>query len=92
MVELLGLTGNGLLALCGLPLAFTSIITGKTEVTDSPGGTMFIWMWWWGEILSLLYNVGALGFDPYLTINYGINIVSVTTILFYTYNPRGENK
>lgn len=79
----LGWLGSIALASCGLPQAYTSIRTGKTEGLN----VWFLVLWTVGEILTLaaISKDAPLG---YLLLNYGCNLVFLSIIWRYYLWPR----
>ncbi len=85
-VEIIGWLGSILLALCGLPQAIHSFKTKSSEgLTWS-----FIFMWLVGEVFTLIYIVSKSNVAP-LLINYCLNIIFLSVILYYKILPKKEN-
>lgn len=79
MQEFLGTLGAICLALCAAPQ------TLKTIRTRSAGDLSwwFLGLWLLGEIAFLLYNILYIGNDIYLNVNYLLNIVFISIIIYY---------
>ena len=84
-ISLIGFAGALLMAFCGAPQAITAI-KQKHAKGVSAG---FVWMWFIGELFLLAY-VGLTTADPILMINYVMNIVLVSIIMFYMYFPKNR--
>ncbi len=69
----LGFMGSILLALCALPQC---IKTYRTKRCDDLSW-LFLGMWGFGEIATLLYVYEQHGLDPLLFLNYIANIIMV---------------
>ena len=67
-IELLGYSGSILLAVCGLPEAYASWKRGYSLVSY-----WFLYMWFFGEVFTLIYVVDRL--DIPLILNYSLNIL-----------------
>lgn len=81
-LELIGWIGGILLAICGIPQAYKSLKQGhSTGISAS-----FLWLWFWGEVLVLIYVVPQLLYP--LIFNYLFNIMIIGIILWYKYIPR----
>jgi len=79
MTKVLGWLGASLLALCGAPAAWDVFQKGTAEGYSSA----FIFMWFAGEILTLLYIFLTHGFDKPLVFNYALNLTFISIILYY---------
>mgnify|MGYP006308188023 CR=1 FL=1 len=82
MLETLGWIGGVLLAVCGAPEAYRSFRRGKTDI-----GWSFLLMWYIGEIFTFIPVFLALG-TGYLLLNYGLNILFITVLIWYKIFPR----
>ena len=78
-MELIGWTGSILLAICGLPLGIDAY---KNKNADHVP-TMFLHMWYSGEILALIYVIYQQ--DWPLVFNYLINALILTFVYYYKY-------
>jgi uncharacterized protein with PQ loop repeat len=78
IVNLIGSIGAFMLAICGLPQAIESF---KQKNSDGVS-TLFITLWFVGEIL-LLYYVTKTSGDIILIINYLFNLLIVSVIGYY---------
>jgi len=76
MFEAIGWIGGTLLAVCGIPQAIKTIRDGKCEVSH-----LFIWAWFLGEVLTLIYILPTGSIPLYL--NYSVNVIATSIILFY---------
>ena len=83
MIENIGFLGAFLLAACGVPLAWESYKTGKSNIN-----TPFLWTWFIGEIVTLAYIMLKHGLDLPLIANYSGNILLISVVLRYKYFPR----
>ena len=89
VISTFGFIGALLLAICSAPLALEAVAKGKSSMTEAP---VFMWIWWWGEILSVIYVIGELNSDKIMLMNYGFNIFCVSIVLYYMYNPRSDSE
>jgi len=82
MLEAVGWLGGFLLAICGAPLAWQSYKNGHSEGI----AWGFLWLWFWGEVLVLIYVLPQFLWP--LILNYTFNIFLITIILWYKIKPR----
>jgi len=82
IVELIGIAGSILLALCGVPQAWRSF-QDKHSDGISWG---FLNMWGGGEILVLTY-ICLTTMDWILIANYAVNLVTLGIIMWYKLKP-----
>lgn len=86
--ELIGWLGGVFLAICGLPQAYSCFKSGHAEGINP----LYLWLWFWGEVLCLLYVVGWISpLSMPLIFNYGLNIVLISIMIKYKYAPRKNN-
>ncbi len=78
--EICGWLGCILLAVCGLPEAWSAYKNKRTGLTWG-----LLLMWFFGEILAMIY-CGSLGSWP-LLFNYGVNITILLPVLWYKMYP-----
>lgn len=83
MIDIFGWVGAVLLAGCGIPQAILCWKQGHAKGIDS----IFLWMWFIGEILTFSYIIASSGGWP-LILNYTANTFMVLLILRYKYFPR----
>ena len=83
MIQSFGIIGALLMAICGVPQALMSWRRG----TSCGISQTFVWTWLIGEIFLFLY-VGLTTIDVILLVNYAVNIMLVSIIMFYLYFPR----
>ncbi len=86
-MEILGWIGSLLLAFCAAPQAVKSAKEGSTQGVSPT----FLWAWFWGEIFTLFYVV----FDKFsipLIINYFVNLIFISIIIWFYYKPRKFDK
>jgi len=83
-VEMLGYIGAILFAFCGLPQAIKSYREGHAEGLSH----LFIWMWFWGEVLTICYVLLKHGLDIPLIGNYTFNLLLLAIIIRYKYFPK----
>lgn len=76
-MQYIGWIGSIFLAICGLPQAYVSWKQGNSKGIS--GG--FLILWGLGELLTLLYILHKM--DAPLILNYVINMVSLSVIIFY---------
>jgi len=74
---LLGSVGGFCMAICAVPQCIDAYRSGVV-VGISYG---FLLLWLLGEVCLLGYNYLELGMDPFLLLNYGINIVCIVYLL-----------
>ena len=82
MMEILGWAGSILLALCAIPQAYKSF----SEKETSGISISFLWMWFIGEWMAMVY-VFFERFSLPLLLNYWSNIILITIIIWYYYFP-----
>lgn len=82
MIDLIGYVGSTLFAFCGAPAAFKCYKDGYTTMSK-----LFTWMWFLGEILTIIYVSMKHGLDIPLMWNYCMNIVFILVIFRYMYFP-----
>lgn len=83
LVELVGWLGAIFLAICSFPQTLRNIKQG-TARNLSP---LFIWFWFIGEILTLIYVLVG-NFSWPLFFNYGLNLTFSVVLLKLYYFPR----
>jgi uncharacterized protein with PQ loop repeat len=79
--------GSILLGVCALPQSYKSI-KDKETVGVSPA---FLWAWILGEMFTFVYVI----FEKYsvpLLLNYLLNIIFISVILYYFYFPKNLDK
>jgi uncharacterized protein with PQ loop repeat len=81
---MIGWIASFLFAFCGVPQAWMSFKNGITEGL----APLFVWMWFIGEALMIIYVYIEHGFDGPLMFNYIMNLTFVAIILKYLYFPR----
>jgi len=75
--EIIGWISAVLFACCGIPEVLIALKTG-----DSGLSWWFLGMWFWGEVLAIIYVLGkshAIKLWP-LFFNYGLNILCLIVI------------
>jgi len=82
MLEILGWIGSVLFAVAAIPQAWKSYKDGNSDGLS----TLFLWLWFWGEIFVLIYTIPKLLWP--LLFNYIFNILLLFVILRYKYFPR----
>ena len=86
MVELLGWLGATCFAICSLPQTIKVVKDGHGEGLSKP----FLWLWFWGEMLTLIYVcVGVFSWP--LFFNYVVNLTFLTVMLKFCYFPVVKN-
>lgn len=83
-IETIGYISAILFAGCGFPQALLSWKAGHSRGISAA----MLWMWFWGEILAIIYVIGKIGFDKPLLLNYTVNIVFLVIILKFKYQER----
>jgi uncharacterized protein with PQ loop repeat len=86
-VEVVGWTAAVLFSICGIPQAWKCIKEGRADGISH----LFVWAWFLGEILMIVYVLLKHGFDGPLLTNYIFNILSILVIFRYLYFPRPIN-
>lgn len=81
-----GWIGSFLLAICAAPQAWLSIRQGHARGITAG----LLWLWFFGELLTLIYIVAKPELDVPLFANYAANIVLVSIVIKYKYVPRNE--
>lgn len=79
LLEAIGWLGGALFALCGLPAAL-QVYRQKHARGYSRA---FVAMWLGGEVLTMIYVYGTKGFDGPLFLNYILNLVFISVIVYY---------
>lgn len=83
MMNILGWAGSILLALCAIPQAYKSF----SEKQTSDISPSFLWMWFIGEWMAMVY----VFFEKYslpLLLNYAANIIFIAVIMWFYYFPK----
>lgn len=86
MIEAIGWLASFCFAICALPQARLSYKQGHSRGV-SPS---FMWLWFSGEILMMLYVPLKLGWDWPIMFNLITNALFGLVILRYMYFPRSE--
>ena len=81
--EILGWAGSIMFAICALPQALMSVRQGHSEGL----AWSFLALWLGGEVATLLYVLDKGDLLP-LLVNYGLNLVFLSVILWYRVFPR----
>jgi len=84
MIEIIGWIGAILFCLCGAPQAYSSYKQGHSRGLSHA----FIWMWFLGEVLTLVYVLAKHGLDLPLVLNYLLNLLFLGIIIKYKYKER----
>jgi uncharacterized protein with PQ loop repeat len=79
-MEIIGWIGGICLSLCALPQAIKVYREKNADGTSH----LMLWLWMFGEILTLIYVLFAK-FSLPLILNYSLNIVFVAVIFYYKY-------
>lgn len=87
-IEAIGWLSGILFACCGLPQAVLSYKSGNSRGISAG----MLWMWFWGEILAIIYVLSKIGFDKPLLFNYTINVLFILVILKYKYFERSNDE
>lgn len=82
MVEIIGWVGGILLSVCAIPQAFICFLTKSGRGINIP----FLMMWFLGEIATLVYVLHTSKSAP-LILNYLVNLLALSVILYYRLNP-----
>ena len=85
MIEPLGWIGGVLFAICPIYEAWQSYKIGCTYIH---GITLAIWAS--GEAITLAYVILKHGLDGPLMLNYTVNLVFLSIIIYYKIKPRKE--
>ncbi len=83
MIEVIGWVGSILFALCAVPQAWQSWKNKHSDGLTWP----FLLMWFFGEILTIIYVSQKNDVIPLLT-NYYLNIVLLVIIIWYRLFPQ----
>lgn len=84
-MEIVGWVGALLLAVCAAPQTLKCIQQGHGRGLSH----IFLWVWFWGELLTLTYMVPKLIWPAIL--NLSINLLFLCVILYYRYFPRNTD-
>jgi uncharacterized protein with PQ loop repeat len=79
-----GWIGSIMFAFCGLPQAIKTIKEGHARGMDS----LFLLMWTFGEVFTLIEVLANSSHLHYLVFNYLANLVFLVVILIYKIFPR----
>jgi uncharacterized protein with PQ loop repeat len=79
-MEILGWVGGILLSIC----AFPQVIKVSREKNADGMSHLNLWLWFFGEVFMLLYVVFQQ-FSLPLLLNYSLNLVFVTIMIYYKY-------
>ena len=82
-MELIGWVGSFLLTFCGVPMAWQSFKEGHSTGVNM----IFLQMWLWGEVFTLIYVAAQPELLIPLIANYIFNIIMILVILKYKYFP-----
>lgn len=84
MIDLIGWLASICFAVCGLPQAIESWKHGHSIGVSS----LFLWLWFSGEVLMMLYIPNKHGWDWPLMLNLILNTSFICVIIWYKYFPR----
>ena len=84
MMDIFGMIGGGMLAVCGFPQMVKTIKVGKADDL----AWSFLGMWGIGEVCMLAYILPKG--DWILIGNYFVNLLFLLPIIFYKFFPRGK--
>jgi uncharacterized protein with PQ loop repeat len=79
-MEILGWLGGIFLSIC----AFPQVIKVSREKNADGMSHLNLWLWFFGEVFMLLYVVFQQ-FSLPLLLNYSLNLVFVTIMIYYKY-------
>ena len=79
-MEILGWLGGIFLSIC----AFPQVIKVSREKNADGMSHLNLWLWFFGEVFMLLYVV-LQQFSLPLLLNYSLNLVFVTIMIYYKY-------
>jgi uncharacterized protein with PQ loop repeat len=79
-MEILGWLGGIFLSIC----AFPQVIKVSREKNADGMSHLNLWLWFFGEVFMLLYIVFQQ-FSLPLLLNYSLNLVFVTIMIYYKY-------
>ena len=82
MTSLLGYIGGGLLAVCAVPETIRTLKDKRCHL-----GWPFLLLWALGEVFMLMYALQLK--DLSLILNYGVNLVLISPMLWYKVKARG---
>lgn len=83
--ETIGWIGNILFAICGIPQVIKTFRSKKVNDLS----VLFLWMWFWGELLTFYYIIygdletGILHWPLYF--NYAVNTFMATYLIWAKY-------
>lgn len=84
MIELVGWTGNILLAFCAVPAALSALLTKR-----SPTPWSLLIPWLSGEVLALTYAASSISSPWPLLTNYSVNIVCICVLMLVKHREAG---
>lgn len=88
LTDIIGYVAGFLFAFCAAPQAWKCYKQGNAREMAH----LTLWMWFFGEILTIYYVWVSKGFDGPLMFNYIMNLVFVTIIMRYKYFERSQSK
>lgn len=80
----IGWIGSILFSLCVLPQSMQCYRQGHARGVNS----LFLWLWFWGEIFTTIYVVNVIGPDGPLLFNYAANFLCLLVILKFKHWER----
>ena len=86
MLAVIGVLGGLAFAFAAVPQAFATWRAGKSLGTPPS----IAWAVFVGCICLYTYLTGMHGFDPLLTLVYGVETISWATLLWFNYLPRKQ--
>lgn len=84
MITTIGWIGSLCLACSGMPQALQCWRQGHASGLS----ILTLCLWLVGEVCFVVATIGALGMVPWLLVNYVLNIICVSVMLWYWFLPR----
>lgn len=86
MIDLIGFFGATMFALCAAPQAAQCVKQGHAKGINH----IFLSMWFMGEVAMLAYTLLAIGVNWPLILNYFLNLVFISVIVYYKMISRSK--
>lgn len=84
IVEVFGIIGGFCFAYCGVPAAWATYKAGKSIGTPISVASMILV----GAVTMYLYLLMSYGFNLLLAINYGVEAISWSVVVYFHFFPR----
>ena len=85
---IIGWIGSVCLAFSGMPQAYKCWRQGHARGLSFPT----LSLWFIGEVCYVIATIGEFGMVAWLLFNYILNLVCISVMLWYWFQPRRENE